>query len=129
MSHARTPLALSIAFALLVLPAPAVRADASAAATELDRIVVTAQKREQQVQEVPIAITALSGEFLDRLNISGFADINGYVPGLQTQVQSPNNPGFVIRGITSDSGDSQVEPRVSVFQDGVSISRSRGAVV
>ncbi|MFN7781825.1 MAG: TonB-dependent receptor [Lysobacterales bacterium] len=129
MSHARTPLALSIAFALLVLPAQAVRGDASAAATELDRIVVTAQKREQQVQEVPIAITALSGEFLDRLNISGFADINGYVPGLQTQVQSPNNPGFVIRGITSDSGDSQIEPRVSVFQDGVSISRSRGAVV
>ena len=129
MSHARTPLALSIAFALLVLPAQAVRGDASAAATELDRIVVTAQKREQQVQEVPIAITALSGEFLDRLNISGFADINGYVPGLQTQVQSPNNPGFVIRGITSDDGGANQEARVSVFQDGVSISRSRGAYV
>lgn len=129
MLHARSPLALSIALALVAVTAPAARAELSADATELDRIVVTAQKREQQVQEVPIAITALSGEYLDRLNISGFADINGYVPGLQTQVQSPNNPGFVIRGITSDSGDSQVEPRVSVFQDGVSISRSRGAVV
>jgi iron complex outermembrane receptor protein len=129
MLHARSPLALSIALALVAVTAPGARAEVSADATELERIVVTAQKREQQVQEVPIAITALSGEYLDRLNISGFADINGYVPGLQTQVQSPNNPGFVIRGITSDSGDSQVEPRVSVFQDGVSISRSRGAVV
>lgn len=129
MLHARSPLALSIALALVAVTAPNANAEVSADATELERIVVTAQKREQQVQEVPIAITALSGEYLDRLNISGFADINGYVPGLQTQVQSPNNPGFVIRGITSDSGDSQVEPRVSVFQDGVSISRSRGAVV
>lgn len=129
MLHARSPLALSIALALVAFTAPIARAEVSADATELERIVVTAQKREQQVQEVPIAITALSGEYLDRLNISGFADINGYVPGLQTQVQSPNNPGFVIRGITSDSGDAQVEPRVSVFQDGVSISRSRGAVV
>jgi outer membrane receptor protein involved in Fe transport len=127
----RSALALALASAFVsVLASPAVAADdASVDAVALDRIVVTAQKREQQVQEVPIAITALSGEFLDQLNISNFADINGYVPGLQTQVQSPNNPGFVIRGITSDSGDSQIEPRVSVFQDGVSISRSRGAVV
>ncbi|WP_158636303.1 TonB-dependent receptor [Aerolutibacter ruishenii] len=95
----------------------------------LEKMVVTAQKREQQVQEVPIAITAFSGEFLDKLGIDGFERLGGYVPGLQTQVQSPNNPGFVIRGITSDSGDATVEPRVSVFQDGVSISRSRGAVV
>ena len=51
------------------------------------------------------------------------------MPGLQVQLQSPNNPGFVIRGITSDSGESNIEPRVSVFQDGVSISKSRGSAV
>lgn len=128
--HSPRPAALASAVAFALLLQPVVQAQDSAdAAVALDRITVTAQKREQQVQEVPIAITALSGEFLDQLNISNFADINGVVPGLQTQVQSPNNPGFVIRGITSDSGVSQVEPRVSVFQDGVSISRSRGAVV
>lgn len=121
-------LAHAVALALLFQTAAAAQ-EATDGAALLDRITVTAQKREQQVQEVPIAISALSGEFLDQLNISSFADINGVVPGLQTQVQSPNNPGFVIRGITSDSGVSQVEPRVSVFQDGVSISRSRGAVV
>ena len=58
MPLARSTLALSIALALLVVFPQAVRADASAAATELDRITVTAQKREQQVQEVPIAISA-----------------------------------------------------------------------
>jgi len=109
-----------------LLAAPAQALDAP---TELDAIVVTAQKREQQVQEVPISITAYSGDFLQRLGVDGFEQLGHYVPGLQTQVQSPNNPGFVIRGITSDSGDATSEPRVSVFQDGVSISRSRGSVV
>ncbi len=97
--------------------------------TELDRIVVTAQKREQQVQDVPIAITAYSGDFLERYDLTDFSDIGNFIPGLEVQEQSPNNPGFVIRGITSDSGEANVEPRVSVFQDGVSISKSRGSIV
>ncbi|MDR6991758.1 TonB-dependent receptor [Luteimonas sp. 3794] len=113
----------------LLAATPAIAQSTSSALQELDKIVVTAQKREQQVQDVPIAITAYSGEFLDALGIDGFEQLGNYVPGLQTQVQSPNNPGFVIRGITSDSGDATSEPRVSVFQDGVSISRSRGSVV
>lgn len=133
---------LSIALHLALLAAPllpmaALAQDAPAAPAAppqdtpatLDTIVVTAQKREQQVQDVPIAISAYSGEFLQATGIDGFEQLGNYVPGLQTQVQSPNNPGFVIRGVTSDSGDAQVAPRVSVFQDGVSISRSRGSVV
>ena len=51
------------------------------------------------------------------------------MPGFLVQNQSPNNPGFVMRGITSDSGSATAEPRVSVFQDGVSISKSRGSYV
>ena len=98
-------------------------------ATQLDTIVVTAQKREQQVSEVPIAITAYSGDFLNRQGITSLGELAGFVPGLQVQEQSPNNPGYVIRGITSDSGEANVQPRISMFQDGVSISRSRGASV
>jgi outer membrane receptor protein involved in Fe transport len=98
-------------------------------ATLLDRIVVTAQKREQQVQDVPIAISAYSGEFLESFGATDMKDIGNLVPGLEIQEQSPNNPGFVIRGITSDSGQAFAPPRVSVFQDGVSLSRARGAVV
>ena len=91
--------------------------------------MVTAQKREQQVSEVPIAITAYSGDFLNRQGITSLGELAGFVPGLQVQEQSPNNPGYVIRGITSDSGEANVQPRISMFQDGVSISRSRGASV
>jgi iron complex outermembrane receptor protein len=96
---------------------------------QLDGIIVTAQKREQLNKDVPIAITSYGGKFIEHLGISDYDAFSDYVPGLQIQIQSVNNPGIVIRGITSDSGDSRVEPRVSIFQDGVSISKSRGSVV
>ncbi|PMU86818.1 TonB-dependent receptor plug domain-containing protein, partial [Pseudomonas sp. GP01-A4] len=48
-------------------------------------------------------------------------------PGLRIQEQSDNNPGFVIRGITSDSGSAQQGARVSLYYNGVDISRTRGA--
>ncbi|MEM9014437.1 MAG: TonB-dependent receptor [Pseudomonadota bacterium] len=94
-----------------------------------DVIVVTAQFREQTINEVPLAVTAYGGEFLDDLGITEFDELSNFVPGLLVQEQSVNNPGFVIRGITSDSGAANIEPRVSVFQNGVSVSRSRGSVV
>jgi len=100
-----------------------------AVAQEDDEIVVTAQLREQRISEVPMAITAYSGEFLDELGLQDFEDVARFVPGFEVQNQSPNNPGFVMRGVTSDSGEAFVEPRVSVFQDGVSISKSRGSFV
>jgi hypothetical protein len=98
-------------------------------AATLTEVVVSAQKRTEVVREVPIAITAWEGEFLRNTGVQEFDQLSQFVPGLNVQLQSPNNPGFVVRGITSDNGDSRVEPRVSVFQDGVSISKSRGSVV
>lgn len=96
---------------------------------QVEELVVTAQKREQRTLEVPIALTAYSGAMLDKLGVQEFDRLSTFVPGFQVQNQSPNNPGFVMRGITSDSGEATVEPRVSVFQDGVSISKSRGSYI
>ena len=98
-------------------------------AIALEGAIVTAQKRAQSLEEVPVAISSVDGSRLDELDLETFDTFSAYVPGLEVQLQSPNNPGFVVRGITSDSGDSRIEPRVSVFQDGVSISKSRGSVV
>ncbi|MEO1245819.1 MAG: TonB-dependent receptor [Pseudomonadota bacterium] len=95
----------------------------------IDVIVVTAQKREQSALEVPLTVTAYSGDFLVENGIEEFNELGEYVPGLVVQEQSVNNPGFVIRGITSDSGSAQIAPRVSIYQDGVDISRSRGSIV
>ncbi|HWW11946.1 MAG TPA: TonB-dependent receptor, partial [Brevundimonas sp.] len=100
-----------------------------AGATQLDEVVVTAQLRQQSAVEVPFALTAYNGERLESLGVQDFEELSAFTPGFLVQNQSPNNPGFVMRGITSDSGAATAEPRVSVFQDGVSISKSRGSYV
>lgn len=98
-------------------------------AIALKGLVVTAQKRAQPILKIPTAVTALDSDFLKGSGVTELDQLSAYVPGMQIQLQSPNNPGFVIRGITSDDGASNIEPRVSVFQDGVSISKARGSVV
>ena len=90
-------------------------------------IVVTAQKIEQRAQDVPITISATTGERIEELGVSDLDELSNYVPGLNIQEQSANNPGIVIRGITSDSGSSQQGPRVTLYYNGIDISRSRGS--
>lgn len=92
-----------------------------------DTIVVTAQKIEQKIVDVPITISAVTGESIRELGISDLDELSAYVPGLNIQEQSANNPGVVIRGITSDSGSAQQGPRVTLYYNGVDISRSRGS--
>ncbi|MCA6337239.1 MAG: TonB-dependent receptor [Phenylobacterium sp.] len=99
------------------------------AASYIEELIVTAQKREQRTLDVPIALTAYTGAFLDEIGVQEFEELSLFVPGFEVQNQSPNNPGFVMRGITSDDGGATVEPRVSVFQDGVSVSKSRGSYI
>ncbi|WP_230974873.1 TonB-dependent receptor [Brevundimonas vitis] len=128
MGHRARIMGASI-LALSWAGASAVAAQSQDEATSVDEIVVTAQLREQDPIEVPFALTAYSGESLRELGVQEFEQLSAFVPGFLVQNQSPNNPGFVMRGITSDSGEATTEPRVSVYQDGVSISKSRGSYV
>jgi outer membrane receptor protein involved in Fe transport len=100
--------------------------EAGAAESDAD-IVVTAQKIEQRAVDVPITISVLTGERISELGVSDLDELSNYVPGLNIQEQSANNPGVVIRGITSDSGSAQQGPRVTLYYNGVDISRSRGS--
>jgi len=92
-----------------------------------NQIIVTAQKIEQRAQDVPITITATTGERIRELGITDLDELSYYTPGLLIQEQSANNPGVVIRGITSDSGSAQEGPRVTLYYNGVDIARSRGS--
>ena len=113
----------------LILPfaASAFSTNAQPQEHALEEIIVTAQKREQSIQEVPITVSALSGEFLETLGISRFDELSELIPGLVVQQQSVNNNGYVIRGITSDDGEASSAPRVSVYLNGADVSRSRGS--
>lgn len=115
----------------LALCVPAVTSaadgDGPAGADGLQVVVVTAQKRRERIQDVPITISATSGERMRELGVSDLDELAFYVPGLNIQEQSANNPGIVIRGITSDSGSAQQAARVTLYYNGVDISRSRGS--
>ena len=117
---------LSACAALLAL-APASTAFAQTEVNEqvADVITVTTQFREQSLADVPINVSAFNEELIERLDIRNMEDMALFTPGLVIQEQSPNNTGYSLRGITTDSGVSTAEARVAVFQDGLSISRSR----
>jgi len=101
-------------------------ADAQTASAGND-IIVTAQKIEQRAVDVPITISVANGERIRQLGVTDLDELSYYIPGLLIQEQSANNPGIVIRGITSDSGSAQQGPRVTLYYNGVDISRSRGS--
>lgn len=90
-------------------------------------ITVTTQKREESAYEVPITLTAYTQDNLDLLDIKAMDDLSDFVPGVNIQLVSAADPSFVIRGITSDNGNFQDPPRVSIYLNGIDVSRSRGA--
>lgn len=115
--------------AFVSLPAMAQNAlqDPAASDGQGGDIIVTAQKIEQRAKDVPITISAVTGQRMAEIGVSDLDELSNYIPGLNIQEQSANNPGIVIRGITSDSGSSQQGPRVTLYYNGVDISRSRGS--
>lgn len=118
------PLLLAAVSTPALAQAEALAADEAMAGED---IVVTAQKIEQRAVDVPITISATSGARMRELGVSDLDELSNYVPGLNIQEQSANNPGIVIRGITSDSGSAQQAPRVTLYYNGADISRSRGS--
>ncbi|MDC8755500.1 TonB-dependent receptor [Erythrobacter sp. sf7] len=121
---------IALATTLAAVPQAAFAQDDTASAGEQasdNQIIVTAQKIEQRALDVPITISAVTGERIRELGVNDLDELSNYIPGLNIQEQSANNPGVVIRGITSDSGSAQQGPRVTLYYNGVDISRSRGS--
>lgn len=78
----------------------------------LDEIVVTAQRRAERLQDVPAAITALSGDSLNQMRLQGNADLAAYVPSLSFDVLGPGETTLAIRGLGTSYG---LEPAVSLY--------------
>lgn len=116
-------------FSPLALAVSVVVSNAAIAAEDLmlEEVVVTAQKRQQSITDVPISISAFDGEFLKKLDIDRYDELGEITPGLNVQQQSVNNNGYVIRGITSDAGEATHAARVSVYLNGTDVSRSRAS--
>ncbi len=120
----------SMLAALIAAPAAfAQDAPPEAQGEEREVIVVTAAKREQTLQEVPIAVSVVGGEVIDQARILDVNDLQTIVPSLRvTQLQSSANTNFVIRGFGNGANNAGIEPSVGVFIDGVYRSRSASAI-
>ncbi|MDX1403416.1 MAG: TonB-dependent receptor [Woeseiaceae bacterium] len=92
----------------------------------LEEIVVTAEKREQNLQEVPISVTAYSGEQLDALGVSDFTEITQQVPALQLNAWSPKLTIFNLRGISQNTFNDNNEGPVAVYVDDAYVGSLNG---
>jgi len=105
---------------------------ANNASAQLEEVVVTAQKRVQNAQDVPIAITAFGGERLDELGVVDLAGLSASAPNVNLDNSTPFGASQAIltayiRGIGSDDFAFNIDPGVGVYVDGVYLARSVGA--
>jgi iron complex outermembrane receptor protein len=114
--------------------APSATTDASLTtpridATAADEIVVTATKREQTLQDVPISVSVTSEKAIEREHIEDLIDLQRIVPSLQVaQFNAVGQTNFVIRGFGNGAGNDGIESSVGVFVDGVYRSRTSSAL-
>ncbi len=98
--------------------------DGADTTADTGEIIVTAQRRAERLQDVPLSIQALTGESLEDKQISSFADLQRVSPGLIfNQASSPRSSGTIIRGIGTNTFSDAVEGAVGIIIDGVVIGR------
>ncbi|AZI38123.1 TonB-dependent receptor [Caenibius tardaugens NBRC 16725] len=104
--------------------------DAAEAPAGLQEIVVTAQKRAENLQNTPLAVSALTGEALEARRISDISNIGSVAPNLTTSITpaSTTNITVHIRGIGESDPVLTVDSPVGIYVDGVVIGRTTGAV-
>ena len=119
-----TPLALAAVTCLA--SAPASSQPSAAAADGVQSITVTAQKKAQRVQDVPMSITAIGGQALEDNKIESIYNLMTVVPGLSATAVDPpgQGTGLALRGLGNSVFNMGFDPAVATFVDGISRSRS-----
>lgn len=96
----------------------------------LNTITVTSTKREQTLQDVPVAVSVVDDNTILKAEIQDLNDLQSLVPSFSVgQYQSTANTNFFIRGFGNGANNAGIEPSVGVFIDGVYRSRSASQIV
>ncbi|WP_233997291.1 TonB-dependent receptor [Porphyrobacter sp. HT-58-2] len=123
---AKMRLLVGTSLAVTAMPLAAQDAEPASGAT-IGEIVVTAQKREQNLQEVPLAISVLGSEKLQQLQVNDARDLSGLAPNVTVITgQSSNNAAVIsMRGITSPASETfGLDTANALYLDGIYIARS-----
>lgn len=95
----------------------------------LEEVIVTAAKRQQTLQEIPIAVSVVTAESIEQSQVLDIKDLQTLVPSLRvTQLQGSAQTNFIIRGFGNGANNPGIEPSVGVFIDGVYRSRVGSAL-
>ena len=134
ISRAGFKAVLSLGVGLTALAAVQVPANAQENGDEessrtLQTVTITATKREQTLQDVPVAVSVVDDSVIEKAAIVDLNDLQSIVPSLRIgQYQTSANTNFVIRGFGNGDNNAGIEPSVGVFIDGVYRSRSAAQI-
>jgi len=131
MTIQRPALLISTAMAALLSAAPAYAQDTAGSDTARpeDEIVVTAQKREQSLVDVPLSISVVGGDTLEKHQATSFQDYLALVPGLQLDQATPGAGRLILRGINTGGVASSVSVYVDETPFGSSSALANGGVL
>src|SRR5437879_1168350 len=99
----------------IVFAAPADTATATAAGSELQEVIVTAQRRAESIQDVPITIQAITGEQLGQLAVTTFDDVIKLLPNVTFSANGPGQGNIYMRGLSVGFAGSQSSASINPF--------------
>jgi len=115
--------AISAAVTFALVSANAAHAQEAEPAVEMEEIIVTAQKRVESVQDVPLSVAAFSGKTLENAGVTSVLELPRLVPNMTiTRAAQTANVRLTIRGIGA-AGNSAIDPSVGTFVDGIYVPR------
>ena len=94
----------------------------------LEEVIVTATKREESVMDVPIAITAMSGDFIREVNLNDIKDLIQFTPGITGNSKDSFLDFIAVRGIRTIDFGNGGDPSVSLYKNGLYQGRTGAAV-
>jgi len=125
---------LLLAMAAVAAPAPAVAQAAGEASAQIEEVVVTARKREERLQDTPVAVTALSSEALAARGVDSVDQIAKFAPSIRFDGAAALSGGnynatVFIRGVGQNDFAIFSDPGVGIYVDGVYYARSIGGTL
>lgn len=97
-------------------------------AVAIEEIIVTTQKREQSLQEVPLAVSAFDVQIIEQTNVGDFRDLVALTPGFNGNTDDGFIDALAIRGVSTNDFGIGGDPSVAIFVDGVHEGRNGGVV-
>lgn len=122
--------ALLAALTFMAATGPFAAANAQTAAATvatIEEIIVTAERRSANLQDVPISVTSFTADDLESLQVENIGDLQSLVPNLSVHVGDANNAVVYIRGVGQIDSIAFFEPGVGIYLDDVYLGRAQGA--